>query len=178
MHMTLETALKAYAGYEKRAMQFYRRLSDRFVDQTDASRLWRQMSDVEASHFALLTLAEDWVALAGKGESDLGGIEMTLNAAVNAVANLERAAESPLLTSGDAALLTLNWEEQELQRILALIPHLPEKASGQVRAGIVGEANQHYASLAELIKQVGREDLMDRVEALKTEIQTALVQQK
>ncbi|HLC42928.1 MAG TPA: hypothetical protein VJO34_15050 [Methylomirabilota bacterium] len=176
--MTLATALQAYADYEKRAMQFYRRLSDRFVDQTDASRLWRQMSDTEASHFALLTLAEDWVALAGKGESDAGGIELTLNAAANAVAKLEGAAESPLLTSGDAALLTLNWEEQELQRILALIPHLPEKASDQVRAGIVGEANQHYASLAELLRQVGREALMDRVEALKAESLTALVHKK
>jgi rubrerythrin len=172
--MTLETVLETYAGYEKRAMQFYRQLSGRFADQAEVSRFWRQMSDAEASHFAVLTLAVDWVVMAGKGTSVPDSIETILSTAALEMAKLERAAESPSLTSRDAVRLTVSWEEKELRRILELLPHLPEKVCGQVRAGILGEAKKHYEGLAELIKQVGHDELVERVEALKTEIQTAI----
>lgn len=170
--MKLEAVIEAYAGYEKRALQLYRKLAERFRDNARVSRLWRQMSDAEASHFTLLQLAPDWIAMAGEPKTDPELEPEALDALTAELSKLEQAAERPGLTLQEAVELTLAWEEQELPRILALLPCLPGRAREQVRAGIVGEVEKHYADLMELVKAAGAGGLEERVEALRARAAT------
>ncbi len=170
--MTLDAVIEAYAGYEKRALQLYRKLADRFSDSARASRHWRQMSDAEASHFTLLQLAPDWIAMAGEPTTDPDREPAALDALAAELSKLEQAAEQPGLTLEEAVTLTVAWEELELPRILELLPCLPGRARGQVRAGMVGEADRHYADLLELVKIAGVGGLEARVEALRARAAT------
>ena len=167
--MTLEAVLEAYAGFERRALLFYRRLAERFGDQARASQHWRQMADAEASHFTLLRLAPDWIQMEEGPKSDPGLDTAALDAFSARLGQLEAAAERPGLTLAEAVELTLAWEELELPRILDLLRCLPERARSQVRAGIIGEAGKHYADLMELAQAGGgAAGLVERVEALRT----------
>ncbi len=162
--MTLAALIEAYAGYERRALLLYRRLSERFAAEAVASRHWRAMSDAEAGHFTTLQLATDRLAMAGGAaidvETDLAGVDGRLTA-------LEQAAAAPALTAAQAAEVTLEWEEAEAVRITALLPSVPEPVRGRMRADLLGEMDRHYADLRALLAAAGRADLDGRLDALR-----------
>ena len=170
--MKLEALIEAYAGYEKRALQLYRKLAEGFSDNPRASRHWRQMSDAEASHFTLLQLALDWTAMAGEPKTNPEQEPAALDALTAELHRIEQTAEQPGLTLEAAVELTLAWEELEPPRILELLPYLPGRAQGQVRAVMVGEAEKHYADLMELVREAGAAGLEERVQALRARAAT------
>ncbi len=165
--MKREPRIEAYAGYEKRALTLYRKLAERFRDHAQATRLWRQMSDAEASHFTTLQLAPDWIAMAGGPKVDLELEPAALDALGGRLGQIETAAERPGLSFPEAVELTLAWEELELPRVLELLSSLPEQVRGRLRAGMLGESARHYADLLELANAAGVSGLAERVEALR-----------
>ena len=172
--MTLTELVERYAQFEKRAVGFYRGLGERFAVQPAAARLWREMSNTEASHFALLELAQDWIAMA-KGA---GGMPPVTGAALDALAarlgELEAAAAAPGLTPEAAVGLSIEWEELELPRIVELVRHLPARAQGRVMAGMIAEAAEHYRMLMELVNAAGSPEQAGRVTALEQSAREAI----
>lgn len=172
--MKLEALVERYAGLEKRGVLFYRGLAERFHDHSDAARLWRELSNTEASHFALLGLAQDWVAMAGAGEAPAAITEETLERLSAPVTELEDAAARPGTTLEEALELSIRWEEIELPRVLALVSHLPAKARGHVLAGMIAEAPEHYRMLSDLVQAAGSPAQAERVAALTDRCRAAL----
>jgi hypothetical protein len=172
--VNLPAVVERYAALEKRGMLFYRGLHERFHAHPAAARIWRELSNTEASHFALLELSQDWIALAGGGGSVPPVTEESLGALSVLLTELETDAARPDCALEDATLLTIRWEELELPRILDLIPHLPAKARAHVMAGMVAEAAEHYRVLLELVKAAGAPAQVERVAALTERCRAAL----
>ena len=172
--MNLTAVVGRYAGLEKRGVLFYRGLCERFHGHAAASRVWRELSNTEASHFALLELCQDWIALAGGGESAPPVTEEGLEALSTQMTEIENGAARPDCRIEDALALTIAWEELELPRILELVNHLPARARGRVMAGMIGEAAEHYRMLLELVQAVGTAGQADRVTALAQRCRAAL----
>ena len=166
--MDLPRALEAFSTFEKRAMAFYRRLGSRFQDPPGASLLWIEMSNAEAAHFAVVTLAQDWIH--GKGAPPPPLPEMT-QASLDALAQrfriLERRAEADHLTLADAVELAMEWEATELPPVLALVSAIPHEAAQRLRAGLLNEAASHYRCLKELAALAGVTSLDSRLDALR-----------
>lgn len=163
--MTLAALIEAYAGYERRALLLYRRLSERFAADAVASRLWRAMSDAEAGHFTTLQLATDRLAMAGGAVTEVSVDTAVLETGLTA---LEQAVAATALSAAQAAQLTLEWEEAESARITALLPSIPEPVRARVRTGLLGEIDAHYGDLRALLAATGRADLDGRVDALRS----------
>jgi hypothetical protein len=161
--MTLSALIEAYAGYERRALLLYRRLSERFAAEPVASRHWRAMSDAEAGHFTTLQLATDRLAMAGGATTD---VDADVTSIDTRLAAIEQAAGAPALTAAQAAELTLQWEEAEVARVTALLPSIPDAVRARVRTGLLGEVDAHYGDLRALLAAAGRVDLEARVDAL------------
>jgi hypothetical protein len=172
--VTLSELVERYAQFEKRAVGFYRGLADRFATDPAAARLWREMSNTEASHFALLELAQDWIAMA-KGAGGMPPVTAAdLDALATRLAQLEAAAEAAGLTPAAAVELSIEWEELELPHIVELVRHLPPKAQGRVMAGMIAEAAEHYRMLMELVRTAGEAAQTDRVSALERSAREAI----
>jgi len=169
--MSLGALVERHAQLEKRGVGFYRGLATRFASHATAARLWREMSNTEASHFALLELAQDWIAMAGGASS---APTDALDAVAARMSEIEAAAEAVDTTLEAAVALTADWEEIELPRILELVPHLPGKAQGLVLAGMVAESPEHYRILAELAKATDVPAVVERAAALAERARTAL----
>jgi rubrerythrin len=165
MSMTLSALIEVYAGYERRALLLYRRLAERFAGDRDASGRWRAMSDAEARHFTTLQLATDRLAIAGGGTI---GVEADVTAIDTRLSAIEQAAADATLSPAQAVLLTLEWEEGEVERITGLLAALPEPVRARVRAGVLGDIDGHYTDLGALLAAAGRPDLEGRLHALRT----------
>jgi rubrerythrin len=172
--VNLTAVVERYAGLEKRGMRFYRGLHERFHAHPAAARIWRELSNTEASHFALLELCQDWIALAGGGASAPPVTEESLRGVSALLTEIEADAARPECGLEEATLLTIRWEELELPRILELLPHLPGKARGQVMSGMVAEAEEHYRLLLELVNAAGAPAHGERVAALTERCRAAL----
>jgi rubrerythrin len=172
--MTLTALLERYAQFEKRGVGFYRGLAERFHASPAAARLWREMSNTEASHFALLELCQDWVAMAGGGASGPPITEAALDELGRRMTALEEAAQREGCTLAEAVALSIAWEELELPRILELVPHLPGQARGRVLAGMIAEAQEHYRVLMELARAAGAPGQAERAAALGEQCRAAL----
>ena len=164
--MSLSALVERYAQFEKRGVGFYRGLAERFAADAAAARLWREMSNTEASHFALLELTQDWIAMSGGGASAPATTPEGLDALAARMGEIEAAAEGPGTTLAEAVALAVDWEELELPRIIDLVPHLPAKAQGRVLAGMIAEAAEHYRLLMELANAAGPPGALARVSAL------------
>jgi rubrerythrin len=173
--VTLSAVVERYAQFEKRGVRFYRGLAARFAADAAAARLWVEMADAEASHFALLELSLDWIAMAGgaAGSGPAVGPE-ELERVDARMREIEAAAERPDATLADAVDLALRWEELELPRVLDLLPHLPDRARGRVLAAMVGEAAGHYRGLGELARAAGGPGHGARLAALAGRARAAL----
>jgi rubrerythrin len=172
--VTLATLLERHAELEKRGMSFYRALADRFAFEIAAARLWRELSDTEASHFALLELAQDWSAAAGPEQTarDIAGDH--LEGIGERMREIEEAAGRASTTLVDAVELSILWEELELPRILDLLQHLPDKARSRVLAGMVGELTDHYRVLVDRARAAGAPGNAARVSAMAERARSAL----
>ena len=172
--MTLNAVVERYAQLEKRGVLFYRGLAERFPEHPVAARVWRELSNTEASHFALLELAQDWIAMAGGGENPPPVTEAGLDTQSARMAEIEAASARPGGGIDEAVELTIRWEEAELPRILELVTHLPARARGQVMAGMIAEAPEHYRVLLDLVKASGGPGQAERVAALVDSCRAAL----
>lgn len=172
--MTLRALVERYAQYEKRGVVFYRGLAERFASTPVAARIWRELSNTEASHFALLELCEDWIAMAKESASAPPVTPEALNALEARMAELEARAQETSCSLEEGLGLTVTWEELELPRILELVDHLPGQARGRIMAGMIAEAAEHYRLLAELVRSAGAPVEAGRVEALAAQARAAL----
>jgi len=172
--VNLSALVERYAQFEKRGVGFYRGLAERFAADATAARLWREMSNTEASHFALLELTQDWIAMAGGGGSAPAVTPASLDALAARMGGIEEAGEAPGTTLAEAVALAVDWEELELPRIIDLVPHLPARAQGRVLAGMVAEAAEHYRLLMELAHAAGAPGAVERVAALAERARAAL----
>jgi len=172
--MTLGALLERYAQFEKRGVGLYRGLAERFAADPAAARLWREMSNTEASHFALFELAQDWVAMAGGGSAPPAATSESLDMLARRMGEIEDRAADPGTTLSTAVSLTVAWEELELPRVLELLPYLPAKAQGRVLAGMIGEAPEHYRLLSELAVAAGGAQDTERIAALASIARGAL----
>lgn len=172
--MTLTALVERYAQFEKQGVGFYRALADRFRADTACARIWREMSNTEASHFALLALAQDWIAMAKAAPDAPPVAPEDLERLAARMAGLERAAEREDCGLAEAVNLTIAWEELELPRIVELVRYLPAPAQERVRAGMIAETAEHCRMLMELVKVAGAPSLAERVAALASDARSAL----
>ncbi len=169
--LELNAIVERHAQLEKRAMLLYRGLAERFHGHAEASRIWRELSNTEASHFALLELTQDWITMAGAATTSAPRGD-SLEAAASGAPTLEAAA-------GDCEIeravdLSLQWEELELPRVLELVAGLPARAQARVMAGLIAESAEHYRILMELVKVAGTPEQAPRVSALAEGARAAL----
>lgn len=172
--MTLTEVLERYARLEKRAVSFYRGLAERFSRQAEAARIWREMSNTEASHFALLELAQDWIAMSGAAAAVPPVTGESLDALEARLGDIEARAGRPDVSPAEAVGLSIEWEELELPRIVELTRHLPPPAQGRVTAGLIAEAGEHYRMLMELTRAAGEPGQAERVAGLERAARAAL----
>ncbi len=166
--MELPRLLEAISTFEKRGITFYRRFAARFRDLPQASRLWTKMSDTEAGHFAVLTLAQDWVPI-GRGHTQPPP-EITpgsLDEMDQCLTVLETRGEASDLALEEAVQLAISWEEVELPRILALLLVLPPEARARMLSGLLAESDLHYDCLKELAGLAGVASLEARLDRLR-----------
>jgi hypothetical protein len=168
----LRSLLADLAGFEKRAITLYRTYAERFADNPAVGRLWREMSDVEAGHFATLTLAGDLLDMPGSVAS---GTQAAPLAASDTTEALYQAAEtaargSPLLAAVVETALRL--EEDELPRVRSLLTTLAGRARASVLTGVLPGFVSHLDCLETLATLSGRTDLTQRIRALKADADT------
>lgn len=172
--MELPRLLEALSTFEKRGMTFYRRFAARFHAIPEASRLWTEMSNAEAGHFAVLTLAQDLVQMGHHPGEPLQEITLaSLHEMEERLAALETQGEAPDLTLAQAVHLALAWEEDELPRVLALLPALPPQARGRILSGVFAEASLHYDCLKTLAELAGAASFEERIHLLRRRVTEA-----
>lgn len=163
--MELMAALDAYRGLERRSIDFYRTLAERFAGD-ESGRVWRETMNTEAAHHAAFALALDWAQLSAEPKPEVPVDPEELEREAAALAVLEAAAARPDLTLADAVELAVAWEERELPRVLVIAPHAPGRGRAQLRA-IAAEAGPHYDALAALAREAGADELLPRLDALR-----------
>jgi len=174
--MEIMAALEAFRGFERRGVDFYRILAERFADGK-GGRLWRECMNTEASHHAIFMLCLDWAHMwrwTGP-KPDVPADPGDLAREAESVAALEAEAARPDLSERDAVELALRWEEGELPRVLFIAPHAPGRGKGQLLA-MLKEAEEHYKDLEELARLTGAADaLRPRFEGLRARLREAVV---
>ena len=174
--MEIMAALEAFRGLERRGVDFYRKLAERFGDGP-SGRLWRECMNTEASHHAIFMLCLDWAHMwrwTGP-KPDVPADPAELRGEEAALAALEAEAERADLTEAGAVELALRWEERELPRVLFIAPHAPGRGRRQLLA-MVKEAEEHYNDLEQLARRAGvAEALRLRLEALRARVREAVV---
>ena len=174
--MEIMAALEAFRGLERRGIDFYRTLAERFPEGA-SGRLWRECMNTEASHHAIFMLCLDWAHMwrwtGPKPEVPTHADDIAREA--EALAALEAEAAAPELTEAAAVELALRWEERELPRVLFIAGHAPGRGKGQLLA-MVKEAEEHYRDLEELAGKTGVADqLAPRFQALRARVREAVV---
>lgn len=164
--MTLVALLERYAGYERQALLLYRDFAGRFGGEPDTARLWRALSDAEASHFTTLRLASDRMAMAGMAGMEAGSLADGLDELERHLGEVEQAASRAGLTLAEAVTLAVTWEELEIERIRSLVSALPATVRPHVEPGLLGQLDRHHGDLLALARATGVHDLQRRVESL------------
>jgi rubrerythrin len=153
--MEIMAALEAFRALERRGIDFYGKLAERF-GATEGGRLWRECAHTEASHHAIFMLCLDWAHMwrwtGPKPEVPVEAADLAREE--TALAALEVEAQRPGLDAAAALDLALAWEERELSRVLFIAPHAPGRGKGQLLA-MLKEAEEHYNDLEELARTAG-----------------------
>lgn len=166
--MSVATLLEAFAAGERRALTLYRRFAERFAAEPETARLWVEMSNVEAAHFAILRLAVDALPKGSRGDADVTP-EASPAAAEGSLASLEARAASGTLTPAEAVQAALRLEQEELPRIRQILGALPPPGRGSVLGGIVHGLPAHYACLGKLAARGGLPEVRAALAALEDE---------
>jgi rubrerythrin len=152
--VSIGTLLEQFAASERRALELYRRFAERFAADPETARLWLEMSNVEAAHFAILRLAVDTVRM-GRGGSPDPVLSGSPAAAEGSLAALEARAAGGALTPLEAVQAALTLEQEELPRIRQILSALPPRARGSLLGGLVQGLPAHYACLGRLAARGG-----------------------
>ncbi|HSB69494.1 MAG TPA: hypothetical protein VLT62_09195 [Candidatus Methylomirabilis sp.] len=160
--------LAEIATYERRAVLLYRAYAGRFTANPAVSRLWGEMSDAEAAHFATLTLAGDLLGLPGnvapKGDAlpapPIDATERLYQAAEAAAGGLDLAA---------AVETAFRLEQNELPWIRILLASLAGRARASILTGVLPAFSTHLDCLETLSTMSGRSDLTEKIRALQAE---------
>lgn len=153
--MSLSSMLERFAACERRALDLYRRFAERFAADPEAARLWVELSNAEAAHFAILRLAVDTVRMGGAGGVPDPASGESLEGMEGTLAALEARAASGTLTPAEAVEAAVTLEQEELPRIRRILGALPPAARASVLGGIVLGLPAHYACLAKLAARGG-----------------------
>lgn len=154
--MSVATLLEQFAASERRALELYRRFAERFAADPETARLWLEMSNVEAAHFAILRLAADAVRMGRPGTPEPEPEPSASPAATEgSLAALEARAAGGALTPAEAVQAALTLEQEELPRIRQILGALPPPARGSVLGGLVQGLPAHYACLGRLAARGG-----------------------
>jgi hypothetical protein len=166
--MDAGAALTAFAELERRALNLYRRFADLYAATPGLAAMWREMSDIEAAHFATLTLAVDMVRM------EPGGVAVppqltpgSLAATQKILQDAEQKASEGNLPAGEAAQLALLLESSELPRVSELLGWLPGRAKASVGSGIAAGLEEHLGCLERLAAASGRPDVAEKSRALQ-----------
>jgi rubrerythrin len=174
--MEIMAALEAFRGLERRGIDFYKTLAERFAEGKSA-RLWRECMNTEAGHHTIFMLCLDWAHMwrwTGP-KPDVPADPAELEEEGQRLDALAAEAGQLDLTETAALELALRWEERELPRVLFIAPHAPGRGKGQLLA-MLKEAEEHYNDLEELARMVGAaEALRPRIEALRARVREAVV---
>ncbi len=163
--------LEAFAEFERRALELYRRFAQTFAGQPAAARIWRAMSDAEAGHFAVLRLAEDRLPPGRASAAPNPAIDTArLDEWKARLGELEAKGQRPGLTPADAAEITLTWEREEVPRLLTLLAAIPEPARKVAAAGLAQGAEEHLGCLEELLKAVGSDSFLPEISLLRESV--------
>lgn len=152
--MSVATLLEQFAASERRALELYRRFAERFAADPETARLWLEMSNVEAAHFAILRLAADAVRMGRPGTPEPEP-SASPAATEGSLAALEARAAGGALTPAEAVQAALTLEQEELPRIRQILGALPPPARGSVLGGLVQGLPAHYACLGRLAARGG-----------------------
>jgi rubrerythrin len=167
--MSLGTLLERFAACERRALDLYRRLAEHFSGDPEAARLWVELSNAEAAHFAILQLAADTARMAGGGEVPGAAPDEPVETIERTLTSLEVRAASGAITPAEAVEMALTLEREELPRIRRIVRALPPGARAGVMGGILLGLPAHYACLARLAARAGVPAAGAALEALADE---------
>jgi hypothetical protein len=160
--------LTAFAEFEKRALELYRRFAALYAGTPALAALWREMSDIEAAHFATLSLAADMVQMDPGGAPTPPSLTPgSLDATRKILEDAERKAADGTLPPGEAAQLALVLESSELPRIMDLLAWLPDRAKASVGSGIAAGLEEHLRCLERLAGACARADVAEKARALQ-----------
>jgi hypothetical protein len=165
--VTAADALTAFAELEQRALELYRRFAALYAATPELARLWREMSDIEAAHFATLTLAADMVQMEGVGGPPASLAPGALDASRRIFADAERKAAEGSLGPGEAAQLALLIESGELPRIADLLGWLTGRARASVGSGVAAGLQAHLECVERLAVASGRADVAEKSRGLQ-----------
>ncbi len=161
-------ALTAFAEFERRALELYRRLAALYAGTPELTGMWREMSDIEAAHFATLSLAADMVQMEGGVPAPPPSLTPgAWDAARKILEDAERKAADGGLPAGEAAQLALVLESSELPRIADLLAWLPGRARASIGSGIAAGLEAHLQCLERLAAASGRADVAEKARALQ-----------
>jgi hypothetical protein len=162
--------LSTLAQFERRAIFLYRAFARQFAREPALSSLWREMSDVEAAHFAILTLAAESVERAPPVGASGGTIDpRALEEPDRLLAEAEARAKAGSLSPGEAVEVACAIERGEIPRIGDLLAWLPPRALAPVRETVVGSLEGHLACLGRIAGLSRRGDLTAQIERLTLE---------
>ena len=176
--MSLSSLLERFAACERRALDLYRRFAERFAADPEAARLWVELSNAEAAHFAILRLAVDTVRMEGAGGTPDTGSPEFLDGTEGTLAALEARAAAGTLTPSEAVEGAVILEQEELPRIRRILEALPPRARGSVLGGIVLGLPAHYACLAKLAARGGVPEAGAALEVLQEEARQLAVRRE
>lgn len=134
----------------------YRAYAERFSANSAVSRLWWEMSEAEAGHFATLTLASDLLDLPGNVAPDGDSVPAP---PTDATAGLYHAAEAAVAASlelGAAVETAFRLEQNELPYIRTLLTSLAGRARASILTGVLPAFTTHLACLETLAIIGGR----------------------
>jgi rubrerythrin len=167
--MDLLKTLAELAAFERRAIMLYRAYAERFSANPAVSRLWSEMSEAEAGHFATLTLAGDLLDLPGNTAPN--GVSLAAPP-TNVTDALYRAAETAVTGSLELATAVetaFRLEQNELPWMRTLLVALAGRARASILTGVLPVFATHLDCLETLAIMSGRTDLTVQIRALQAE---------
>ena len=168
VRMDAVEALMAFAEFERRALELYRCFAALYAGTPELAALWREMSDIEAAHFATLSLAADMVQMEGGGAAVPPSLTPgSLDATRAILQNADQKAADGTLPAGEAVQLALLLESSELPRIMDILAWLPGRAKASVGSGIAAGLEGHLQCLERLAHASGRADVAEKSRALQ-----------
>ena len=167
--MDLVKVLAELAAFERRAIMLYRAYAERFSATPAVSRLWWEMSEAEAGHFATLTLAGDLLDLPGNVAPGGDSVPAPPTEATEGLYQAAETAVAAGLDLGTAVETAFRLEENELPWIRTLLTRLAGRARASILTGVLPAFSTHLDCLESLAILGERPDLTVQIQGLQAE---------